>query len=91
MIRSVPFQRRKSGVAALGGSGKCGDVYVRLPGGAGHFLQHICQRWVEALLPCVALASYGGEGFLAHKIILLPGNDKVTDLLGSECVTKCIR
>ncbi len=57
-VRPVP--QTKIRVAALGGSGKRGDVYVRSPGGVGHFLQHVRQRRVETLLPRVALPGHGG-------------------------------
>ena len=58
-IRTVPEAEIR--VPALGGLGKRGDVYVRSPGGDGHFLQHIRQRWVETLLPGVALPGHVGE------------------------------
>ena len=58
-VRTVPEAEIR--VSALGGSGKRGHVYMRPPGRIGHFLQHICQRPVKALLPGVALAGDGGE------------------------------
>ena len=58
-VRAVP--ETKIGVSALGGPGKRGHVYVRPPGRVGHFIQHIRQRRVETLLPCVALPGHIGE------------------------------